>query len=808
MTIKMNPKNTNRLISLRNIIVVLLIAAAAYFAYRHFKPNTKIKNVLLISIDTCRADHLSCYGYPEKTTPNIDILAAEGVMFEHVFTPVPLTLPAHTSMLTGTNPIYHGVHSNIGYIVGESNQTLAELMRQKGFVTGAVISSFVLDSQFGLNQGFDVYEDKFVHPIPSNYHNERRGDETSSFANAFLDKYHKKPFFLFVHYYDPHDLYNPPEPFATLFKDNLYAGEIAFADTCIGEVIKKLKELGLYESTLIIITADHGESLEEHKEKTHGFFIYQSVLHVPLIIRLPGGPKGKKVIDNASLIDIVPTVCSLLDIKVPAAAAGKSLLPYLRGNTMPKNEERYIYCESLEATQYGCNPLLGVVNNNWKYIHTTRAELYDLDKDPNEQVNLVTEFDKRARLLQGQLDLILEQQKAADKSTSKTALNRETRKRLESLGYLGGSSENDNLDFDANKVDAKDYIHLHDQITWIRIYFKLKNYDKAQEFGKTLFSEPFPGKLYGYLFLGEIAIKKGDYAEAIHNLTEFLSIVDQAREFGEKYLSTKDHICQVYHNLGLAYAEEKNFDKAMSFYLKAVEIDPNPSITYYNMGNLYLRQNKNEEAEKYYIKALNLDPQLAEAHYDLGLVYSKKNQLQKAIYHYQEAIKLKPDWQHPKDRLLEIQNLVAKINQNIKSSEESLLQNPNQPELHKTLATLFYQQDNINDAMNHWESALKLDPNDAMTLNNLAYIYATQSEGEFKNPQKAVQIAERACKLTDYKDPVILDTLSIAYAASDRNFEAIETAKKALALAVSSENQKLADEIRGHLKNFQKNNNP
>jgi arylsulfatase A-like enzyme/Flp pilus assembly protein TadD len=787
----------------------LLTAAVAYFVYRYFKPNTKIKNVLLISIDTCRADHLSCYGYSVKTTPNIDSMAKESVMFERVITPVPLTLPAHTSMLTGTNPIYHGVHGNIGYIVGEFNQTLAELMRQNGFVTGAVISSFVLDSQFGLNQGFDVYEDKFVRPIPSTYHNERRGDETSSFAKAFLDKYHKKPFFLFVHYYDPHDLYNPPEPFATLFKDNLYAGEIAFVDTCIGEVIQKLKELGLYESTLIIVTADHGESLGEHKEKTHGYFIYQSAIHVPLIIRLPGGPKGKTVSDNAGLIDIVPTVCSLLDIAVPPEVTGKSLLPYLRGNITPKNEERYIYCESLEATQYGCNPLLGIVNNNWKYIHTTRAELYDLDKDPNEQVNLVTELDKRARLLQGQLDLILEQQKAADNSSKNVALSRETRKRLESLGYIGGSTENDNLVFDVNKKDAKEYVNLHQKVMWADVYIDTNNYDKAQETSKTMFSEPSPGKLYGYLFLGKIAIKKGDYAEAIHNLTEFLSAVNQAKETNEKYLSNfKEHISQSYHNLGMAYAEEKDFDKAMSFYLKAVEIDPNASITYYNMGNLYLRQNKNEEAEKYYIKALNIDPQLAEAHYDLGLVYSKKNQFQKAIYHYQEAIRLKPDWQHPKDRLLAIQNHVAQIDLNIKSLKDSLLQNPNQPELHKTLATLFYQQDNINDAMSHWESASKLDPNDAQVLNNLAYIYATQSEGEFKDPQKAVQIAEHACKLTDYKDPVILDTLSIAYAASDRNSEAIETAKKALELAVESSNQNLVDEIRGHLEDFQKDNNP
>jgi tetratricopeptide (TPR) repeat protein len=412
-------------------------------------------------------------------------------------------------------------------------------------------------------------------------------------------------------------------------------------------------------------------------------------------------------------------------------------------------------------------------------------------------------------LLQGQLDLILEQQKAADNSSKNVALSRETRKRLESLGYIGGSTENDNLVFDVNKKDAKEYVNLHQKVMWADVYIDTNNYDKAQETSKTMFSEPSPGKLYGYLFLGKIAIKKGDYAEAIHNLTEFLSAVNQAKETNEKYLSNfKEHISQSYHNLGMAYAEEKDFDKAMSFYLKAVEIDPNASITYYNMGNLYLRQNKNEEAEKYYIKALNIDHRLAEAHCNLGLVYNRMTQFKKAIYHCQQAIRFKPDLQEPKTYLRVAQNHLAKINLNIKSLKDSLLQNPNQPELHKTLATLLFQQGNINEAMSHWESGSKLDPNDAQVLNNLAYIYATQSEGEFKDPQKAVQTAEQACKLTDYKDPTILDTLSIAYAASGRSSEAIETAKKALELAVESGNKSLADEIRGHLEDFQKDNNP
>ncbi len=287
-----NLKGKNSLTRCRHPLLVLALVVVIGLGWFLLKSSffpKEIRNVVLISIDTCRADYLSCYGYSRKTTPNIDAVAAEAVLFNHAVAPVPLTLPSHGSMLTGTIPPYHGVHHNIDYRLDESNVTLAEILKQNGFTTGAVISSFVLNAQFGFAQGFDTYNDHFVQPMSSFYGNERRADEASRVAEQWLAEHQDEPFFLFLHYYDPHDAYRPPEPFAATFKDNLYAGEIAYVDHCINQVIEKLKKLGLYDSTLIIITSDHGEGLDEHFEKTHGYFNYHSTMRVPLIIKVPGG---------------------------------------------------------------------------------------------------------------------------------------------------------------------------------------------------------------------------------------------------------------------------------------------------------------------------------------------------------------------------------------------------------------------------------------------------------------------------------------------------------------------------------------
>ncbi|MCP4707953.1 MAG: sulfatase [Planctomycetes bacterium] len=273
------------------LIIVLLIPLLAFAAVLFWWTNTtrkQIKNILLISIDTCRADHLSCYGFERTTTPNIDMLAQTGVIYKNAYSPIPLTLPAHSSIFTGTYPPFHKVHENLNNRLDENALTLAEILKEKGFATGAVISSYVLHRLMGTNQGFDTYLDQFEQTGGANDNSQRKGENASQLANQFLNDHKDDPFFLFLHYFDPHSEYDPPEPFATEYKNDLYSGEIAYVDYCLSQVIEQLNKLDLYDNTLIVIVGDHGESLGEHGETEHGYFIYQSTTRVPFIIRAPG----------------------------------------------------------------------------------------------------------------------------------------------------------------------------------------------------------------------------------------------------------------------------------------------------------------------------------------------------------------------------------------------------------------------------------------------------------------------------------------------------------------------------------------
>ncbi|MHC4998065.1 MAG: sulfatase, partial [Planctomycetota bacterium] len=469
------------------IILALLALAAvitAIVAYRHFSAP-KIRHIVLISMDTTRADYLSCYGYQHKTTPNIDAVAAEAVRFEQAIAPIPLTLPSHSTMLTGTIPPYHGIHDNLNYMLADSNLTLAEMLKASGYTTGGIISSYVLEDGFGLGQGFDTYDDEFDE-IDNQLGAERRGGEVSAHAIKWLDENRDEDFFLFLHYYDPHSPYDPPEPYRGLFgsiaaaeaiglTDNTsltadtdekkkvfkltYAEELAYTDHCIGQVINKLKSLDLYDSTLLIITGDHGEAFGEREEMGHGYYIYQESIHVPLIVKLPGQQTAKTVSGAVGLIDITPTVCSLLGIETPQYIQGRDLSGALIDEPS-EDDDRYIYSESLLATKYNASPLLAVTGNRFKYIQTARPELYDLIDDPGETDNLVDAQSQRARILQDVLGVMLEESLEAGTPDSALELDEESLKKLASLGYVGGALEED-FSFDQDKADPKDTFQHH-----------------------------------------------------------------------------------------------------------------------------------------------------------------------------------------------------------------------------------------------------------------------------------------------------------------------------------------------------------
>jgi arylsulfatase A-like enzyme/Tfp pilus assembly protein PilF len=648
---------------------LVIVAAGIWLFQRSSFGPEGIRNVLLISIDTCRADYLGCYGYQHKTTPNIDAIAKQSIVFENVISPIPLTLPAHASMLTGTIPPYHGVHDNFDYWLDDSHVTLAEILKGHGFATGAVVSAFVLDSKFGIKQGFDSYHHDFGEEPAGGRAKERKGQETSSLAVKWLEKHKADRFFLFVHYYDPHRQYDPPEPFASQFADNLYAGEIAYTDYCIARVIQKLKDLGLFDSTLVVITSDHGEMLGEHGESDHGYFIYQSAIKVPLIIKMPGKHKSRVVRQLAGLIDIVPTICSLLGVQPPPQAQGTDLSDYFTEEGSAK-EERYIYAESLFGTKYNANSLLGVVTNRWKYIQTTRPELYDVIEDPQESNNLTDKLPRRAHLMRERLRETLEQTIRENQSDSRAQLDSESIKRLESLGYVGGKVS-ESFEFDQSREDPKDSIGFHSSNLKLSSLIRRKRYDQAKNLCHELLSQrPDYYGVYTYLSimafaegdeekaemytlkslglnpdqiglhnsLGKMLAKQGRYDRAIWHLTESVRLNPN---------QVRPHFA-----LGTIFEKQERLDEAVKCYADVLVVSPQSAEAHNNLSSVLARQAKYEEAFEHSTMALEINPNLPEAYYNLGNIMFQQGEFGKAVIQYEKALMLRPDWEQARMNLM------------------------------------------------------------------------------------------------------------------------------------------------------------
>jgi arylsulfatase A-like enzyme len=342
-------------------------------------------NLLLITIDTLRADRLSCYESTRVQTPNIDRLAQKGALFFRAFANTPTTLPSHASILLGITPLHHGVHDNYNFVVHEEFLTLAEHLKNFGYSTGAIIGAHPLDSRFGLDQGFDTYDDDYDKLSSQKFaQGERQADDITKKAMEWL-KGRESPWFLWLHFYDPHDPYEPPEPFYSEYKDSLYDGEVAFMDSELGKLLDYMKTNNLSKNTLIVLTSDHGESLEEHGEKTHGYFAYNSTIWIPLIFTIPNG--SQKVVEQyVSHIDIFPTACEILKIPKPQFLQGISLIPALKGEKLPK---RPLYFESLYPHySRGWAPQQGYIYGKEKFIESPIPELYNLEQDFQEKKNI------------------------------------------------------------------------------------------------------------------------------------------------------------------------------------------------------------------------------------------------------------------------------------------------------------------------------------------------------------------------------------------------------------------------------------
>ncbi len=403
-------------------------------------------NLILITLDTTRADALGSYGQTRGTSPHIDQLGEEGVVFERAVTTNPETLPAHASIFTGLWPHRHGVRANAGFILSNSQRTLAEILRDSGYRTATEIAAPVLRKETQIAQGFNHYRDALSRNVKlkklgvehgAAHSLTRTGSDITERAVAFMERYRDEPFFLWLHYFDAHDPYYAPEEFRKRFKDSPYHAEVAYLDAQIGALRKALDELELEDETIVILTSDHGEGLNEHNEPTHSFFVYDSTMKVPLILWAPSrAPKGTRVPSLVRTVDILPTVLDLLGIEPVRDVDGRSLIPLFQGAAPPDPRPGYGEASRFAAT-FGLPTLRSLTLGDWKYIHKTNPELYFIREDPSELINRAEQEPEQLAFMQAQLKALLDENPSEpEKDSTQRELDSQVAAELIALGYV------------------------------------------------------------------------------------------------------------------------------------------------------------------------------------------------------------------------------------------------------------------------------------------------------------------------------------------------------------------------------------
>ena len=624
-----------RVFCFSGFVIVAFVCLASFAVLA----DSKQPNVVVITIDTLRADHLGCYGYKQIHTPNTDGLAADGIRFENAFTAVPITLPSHTVIFTGTYPMLNGMHDFSGNRLGPEPPTLAEVLKQHGYRTGAVVAAAVLDSRFGLNRGFDFYYDHFDFNRlqESNLDEmERPGNIVADETLEWLANNYQKPFFLWMHLYDPHYPYNPPAPYSDEYKLHPYDGEIAFADEQVGRLLQFLKQAKLYDNTLIVLSGDHGEGLGEHGEKTHGFFIYNSTLHVPLLVHLPHGPKGKQVEDPVSTADIMPTVLQVLNLPVPSQVQGQSVLPAIEGASAQQAQS--LYAETfLPRLHFNWSELRGVEVGKYHFIEAPKPELYDTSKDPGELNNLYSDKKAVSEEMRAKLAGIIRQYTAGKELAEKTGLDPALMERLKSLGYAGFSGGGSPTVSDAKLPDPKDRIQTYELISD-----------------------------------GMADSQHGRYEQSIEKLTAALK--------------TEPDSVPVHYLLGLDYYRLKDFNNAVEQFQRVLKLSPDYSLAIFQLGLSYARAGRNDEAISALKRALELDGTNFSAAYDLGLLYSQKNMNQQAMDAFRHSISVNPDYVPGHVALGQLLLAQGRTDEAISELRQATALAPEQPHLHALLA--------------------------------------------------------------------------------------------------------------------------
>jgi choline-sulfatase len=666
-------------------------------------------SVILISVDTLRADRLSCYGYKRVSTPHIDAIASGGSTFTQADSHVPLTLPSHVSLLTSTYPFANGIEDNVAEL-GPGAVTLATVLKAHGYSTGAFVGGFVLDRRFGLSQGFDEYDSPFdLHRQAGKDPSEvkRLGEDVTNSAERWLSEQNRAPFFLFLHLYDLHTPYEIPQQKAGLAGGLGYDIELNYVDRVLGDFWGFLQQHDLLANTLVVFVSDHGESLGEHGETTHGYFIYQSTLHVPMIFHWPARSSAfpARIDQPVSLLDVAPTIMDYLGMPRPAQFQGRSLLDLLQARQPAPDEA--IYSESLYAhDHFGTAALRSLRVGGYQYIEAPKPELYDLQPDPGETHDVSKAKPALTHSLGERLKKLRAQYPAKD-APGPANLRPEAQERLRALGYLSSSgppsSSSDSgpdpkdrirqyeeygrallkasagnlaeadadlqrlLDADPGLTDVRLSLGLNEQ--------KLGRHEQAlQAFQQVLRRDPLNALAHFNLAVSEVALNQPD--DAVKELQAVLAMAPyytRAEELlGTIWLQKHDygrardqfnHILTIdpgdyaaHYNLGVLAAIDKQWEEGERQLQAAIETDPSAAEAHNTLGSLYLQLSRLDKAQQELETAVRLQPKFAWAHYNLGLVLHEEKKDAEALREFQLAEQADPQFEPAQEAIQKLQS--------------------------------------------------------------------------------------------------------------------------------------------------------
>ncbi len=613
--------NSGTNLSPKNVVIplLLLFSCANEELPIHESTNT---NLVLVTIDTLRTDRIGVYGGPENLTPAIDALAKRGVTFLDTSAHAPLTVPSHAALLTGKFPNRLGVRDNAGFPLEPSIETLAETLKAAGYRTGAFVSSYVLNRHTGLSQGFDTYTDRFatgtVHLTPASL--ERPGPEVASEAEEWL-KSIEEPFFLWTHYYDPHSPYEAPRAFADQWPDDPYNAEVATADWALGQLLQAIPE-SMRSRTLIVFTADHGESLGEHGEPEHGIFLYDAALKVPLVMAGPQLPVNLTYQDQVRHVDVVPTILALLGLTPPSGLDGESLLPRL-GKEANKSSPPSYAESSFGYLHFGCSELRSLRDGNWKYIEAPRPELYNVKNDPRETQNLIDV----EKAVAEQMALELENMAIAEVPTGPGLIDSETRERLRSLGYVGGTVSLGSGGVEDPKDRIADYVAYIEKFNDSLQALNDGNSQKAaQGFGRL--ARQFPLSYEAHQYFGRALAGEEDYSAAMKAYDTAIELSPQSAD--------------VYLDAALCLAEQGDFNRAFDYVERGFGAEPNYFYGHLVEGIVARRAAMTARATEAFEKALSLNPELAVAEFELGSMAAERGAKEEAARRFRRALDIDP----------------------------------------------------------------------------------------------------------------------------------------------------------------------